>query len=916
MLPGTPKVVKCSVRQRLETDCGLCSRYPSMKECLPILACKRDIQVHLRRLNLCRQAVASEGDLILLRSGIFGSNGEGLTVCPRHRENLGLSWLPKRGCAHPLHGSSKAKPERGVTKKMSMEINDIWERFVSVGSGHAKYEKKDRLKKNINSVYFGYAHSSPWDWRSSATDSNYYVPYALESGWIRAFKEEKCEESYSANTMTMDVEKCKKFQFGIFCQRSPASATTTTIVNTCKVHFEESFQSNDDSVISLDSGPEYFPTPQKGHQLVSINNLIRIVHGRDVSPIRAQLRSPIRDVSQSTDRYYKRKSLQTCIATLEYIAPGQSNELFEIVSSDKFERNTVAPENEVVQKLVTLYQDSSSRTTRLEMPGITTWRIDEARKHAALYGAGTAKEIPKTHRTRLNHFIDFISQPHFLQDVAFWTRTEGSSAIDQSLKEIVITPGKHGMTASWVKETQESLCQIRQYLKSDFKIHISLENQCADHCRTYALSDSTLEYKKKCFHKHNMTCDRCDMSKGTLSAIRTAVSSKNVTMSEETKEETVHDLDAAVQKIQFWKEHILRTVHQDTAKNILEEMKPNQVLIIMDWAMNFLPVSYRETQSECFGKKGRPWHVCAPIFKKPDEDFEVKTFFHLFDNCTQDWFSVASIIEDILSNLKESYPEISEAFLRSDNAGCYHCAPLMLSILGLSKRTGIEIRRYDVSDAQSGKQICDRRIACAKSHIRRFLNEGNNINTASDMKKALDSYGGVKGCRASVVSIDRTKQQIAKHKCTGITLFNNFEFLKSGIKLLKAYKIGKGKLIKKADIKQMACTQRATGLISQEAFTIPENDKGLLKKTTVKQCQEKRDKDDVPTQHTSKGLNCPDVSCVKVFVSNGALERHLDVGKHLYRLQTESAYDVVKEKWASKCTMVDIHTETNKQGNR
>ncbi|CAB3980382.1 Hypothetical predicted protein [Paramuricea clavata] len=322
VLPGTPKVVKCSIGQRLETDCGLCSRYPSMKECMPILACKRDIQVHLRRLNLCGQAVASKGDLILLRTGIFGSNGEGLTVCPRHRENLGLSWRPKRGCSHPLHGSSKAKPERRVTKKMSMEINDIWERLVSVGSGHAKYEKKDRLKKNINSVYFGYAHSSPWDWRSSGRDSNYYVPYALESGSIRgknAFKEEKWEESYSANTMTMDVENYKK--------------------------------SNDDSVISLDSGPEYFLTPQEGHQLVSVNNLIRSVHGRDVSPIRAQLRSTIRDVSQSTARYYKRKSLQTCIATLECIAPSQSNELFEKISSEKFERNTVAPENEVVQSL-------------------------------------------------------------------------------------------------------------------------------------------------------------------------------------------------------------------------------------------------------------------------------------------------------------------------------------------------------------------------------------------------------------------------------------------------------------------------------------------------------------------------------------------------------------------------------------
>ena len=86
------------------------------------------------------------------------------------------------------------------------------------------------------------------------------------------------------------------------------------------------------------------------------------------------------------------------------------------------------------------------------------------------------------------------------------------------------------MPASWVKETQESLCQIRQYMKSDFKLHITLESQCADHCCTYALSDSKLEFKKKCSHKHNVTCDRCEMLKNTLFQIKTAVSSKNIAM--------------------------------------------------------------------------------------------------------------------------------------------------------------------------------------------------------------------------------------------------------------------------------------------------------------------------------------------------------------------------------------------------
>ena len=47
------------------------------------------------------------------------------------------SFLAPQTCAHPLHGSSKAKPDRGVTKEVSMQIREIWERFVSVGSGKA-----------------------------------------------------------------------------------------------------------------------------------------------------------------------------------------------------------------------------------------------------------------------------------------------------------------------------------------------------------------------------------------------------------------------------------------------------------------------------------------------------------------------------------------------------------------------------------------------------------------------------------------------------------------------------------------------------------------------------------------------------------------------------------------------------------
>ena len=35
-----------------------------------------------------------------------------------------------------------------------------------------------------------------------------------------------------------------------------------------------------------------------------------------------------------------------------------------------------------------------------------------------------------------------------------------------------------------------------------------------------------------------------------------------------------------------------------------------------------------------------------------------------------------------------------------------------------------------------------------------------------------------------------------------------------------------------------------------------------------------------------------------------AMQKHLDVGKHCFRLQNDSAYDSVKRKWAAACTRI------------
>lgn len=92
------------------------------------------------------------------------------------------------------------------------------------------------------------------------------------------------------------------------------------------------------------------------------------------------------------------------------------------------------------------------------------------------------------------------------------------------------------------------------------------------------------------------------------------------------------------------------------------------------------------------------WGVCELIWKA-----SFYKYSHLFDFCNQDWFAVASILENVLQLLKKEHPSITKAYLRSDEAGCYHNNFLICSIRETSHRTGISIEQYDFSEPQYDK---------------------------------------------------------------------------------------------------------------------------------------------------------------------------------------------------------------------
>ena len=96
---------------------------------------------------------------------------------------------------------------------------------------------------------------------------------------------------------------------------------------------------------------------------------------------------------------------------------------------------------------------------------------------------------------------------------------------------------------------------------------------------------------------------------------------------------------------------------------------------------------------------------------------------HIFDACNQDWFAVASVLESVASEIVNMEPGVKELFLRSDNAGCYHNAALLSSAAVIIAGQGLVLKDYSFSEVNSGKDVCDRKIAPLKAHVERYVNE-------------------------------------------------------------------------------------------------------------------------------------------------------------------------------------------------
>ena len=238
---------------------------------------------------------------------------------------------------------------------------------------------------------------------------------------------------------------------------------------------------------------------------------------------------------------------------------------------------------------------------------------------------------------------------------------EGAEAFD-GLMSIIETLMENGADKHWAQTMREALKEAKKYLKTDFKAHVVRDENSGDHCTVHALSDpSDLNLSGEYPHCHDIQCDRCECLDVALEKIAQKLDEVDIT--EDQRARIKFQNKECARAILAWKAHLVRSVAQENAKqDALVQLDQVKCLILVDWAMKYLPQHYREQISEFFGKRGRSWHVSAVITRlhvHAGERYEVECFVHLFNTCNQNSFAVMSIIEHLLKTIKLEYPSIT-----------------------------------------------------------------------------------------------------------------------------------------------------------------------------------------------------------------------------------------------------------------
>ena len=241
-----------------------------------------------------------------------------------------------------------------------------------------------------------------------------------------------------------------------------------------------------------------------------------------------------------------------------------------------------------------------------------------------------------------------------------------------------------------------------------------------------------------------------------------------------------------------------------------------------------------------------------------------------------------------LQEEKARHPEINEAFYPRDCAGSYASGGLVVPTRHIGRLSGISAKRYDSSEPQAGKGPCDRSSALQKFPVNRFLNEGNDLMSPEQVKKALESHDGVRSVVLYVVEYSESASKCLTLRVPDVGLLHNYQYSNGSLKLWKAYNIGAGKVTGRILPSELRITESG----SQENSESVKRGNTCLATELPVPVKPERSLEESGDEDRDCGLfSCPEPGCVMQYITMGKLEKHIASKKRAFQDVSEPLGD-------------------------
>ncbi|CAH0546967.1 unnamed protein product [Brassicogethes aeneus] len=248
------------------------------------------------------------------------------------------------------------------------------------------------------------------------------------------------------------------------------------------------------------------------------------------------------------------------------------------------------------------------------------------------------------------------------------------------------------------KKAHEQVDNGKNYFKTRYHFHCTIDNGCASHCISHALSHpQENKLQKLCKVPHSNICPECYDILNTVNIIENNIS---LLKDSHEKDTTMFKFLHAKQKIFDWQNHIIRAAQQGKARTtVMDILESRQALWIRDWAEKILPSRNLESMTEYFGKRGFSLSVEVFLIKN-EEKWQKFVYFVALDRCEQELLDCLSIADIVLQQFSHDNPLIKQLHLKSDNAGCYHANGTAEGIYNICQKYHIQLLDIHFNEAQ------------------------------------------------------------------------------------------------------------------------------------------------------------------------------------------------------------------------